>query len=67
MERKIGKLGLSPIVASSIGHSGQPGSQGGPEHYLGDKLNLNIVYSVYHSPKTKEEIAEELGVTLVYI
>lgn len=67
MERKIGKLGLSPIVASSIGHSGQPGSQGGPEYYLGDKLNLNIVYSVYHSPKTKEEIAEELGVTLVYI
>ena len=35
MERKIGKLGLSPIVASSIGHSGQPGSQGGPEYYPG--------------------------------
>ena len=67
MERKIGKLGLAPIEAISFGHDGNPGRNGGLEFYLGDKLNLNIVYSVYHSPKTKDEIAEELGVTLVYI
>lgn len=67
MERKIGNLGLSPITASGFGHSGNPGTNGGPEFYIGDKLNLNIVYSVYHSPKTKEEIAEELGLTLVYL
>ena len=67
MERKIGKLGLSPIEAIGIGHSGTPGKHGGPEFYLGDKINLNIVYSVYYSPKTKEEIAEELGLTPVYI
>lgn len=67
MERKIGKLGLSPIIANDIGHSGDPGTNGGPEFYLGDKINLNIVYSVYFSPKTKEEIAEELGMTLVFI
>lgn len=67
MERKIGKLGLAPIEAISFGHDGNPGRNGGSEFYLGDKLNLNIVYSVYHSPKTKDEIAEELGVTLVYI
>lgn len=67
MERKIGKLGLSPITAINFGHSGCPGENGGPEFYIGDKLNLNIVYSVYHSPKTKEEIAEELGLTPVYI
>ena len=67
MERKIGKLGLSPIKAQSFGHSGCPGTNGGPEYYLEDKLNLNIVYSVYFTPKTKEEIAEELGVTPVYI
>lgn len=67
MERNIGKLGLSPITAIEFGHGGDPGSNGGPEWYLGDRLNLNIVYSVYHEPKTKEEIAEELGVTLVYI
>ncbi|MBE6798336.1 MAG: sigma-70 family RNA polymerase sigma factor [Ruminococcaceae bacterium] len=67
MERKIGKLGLSPITALQIGHGGYLGSGGGPEEYLGDKLSLNIVYSVYHSPKTIEEIAEELGITPVFI
>ena len=67
MERKIGKLGLSPINAIRFGHGGNPGSNGATEFYLSDKLNLNIVYSVYHTPKTKEEIAEELGLTPVYI
>lgn len=67
MKRKIGKLGLEPVEAANFSHNGNPGKSLGPETYLGDKINLNIVYSVYHSPKTKEEIAEELGVTLVYI
>ncbi len=67
MERKIGKLGIKPIQANSYGHSGWTGSNRGPEHYLGNKLNLNIVYSVYYDPKTLVEIAEELGVTPVYI
>ena len=67
MERKIGKLGIRPIEARGFGHSGYTGSNSGPEHYLGNKLNLNIVYSVYHAPKTMVEIAEELGVTPVYI
>lgn len=67
MERKIGKLGLNPIKAKSFGHGGCTGGNDGPEYYLGDSLNLNIVYSVYHNPRTKEEIAEELGVTLVFI
>ena len=67
MERKIGKLGIKPIEAKSFGHSGTPGKNSGPEYYLGNKLNLNIVYSVYHAPKTMVEIAEELGVTPVYI
>ena len=67
MERKIGKLGMKPIKATCMGHNGKPGSNGGPEFYLNDNLNLNIVYSVYYTPRTKEEIAEELGVTPVFI
>lgn len=67
MERKIGKLGMKPIKATCIGHSGTPGLNGGPEFYLNDNLNVNIVYSVYYTPRTKEEIAEELGVTPVFI
>nr|WP_302595663.1 sigma-70 family RNA polymerase sigma factor [uncultured Acetatifactor sp.] len=67
MERKIGKLGLSPVRALDISHNGNPGSEGGPEAYLGDKMNLNIVYSVYHTPRTMEGIAEELGITPVFL
>jgi len=67
MERRIGKLGIKPIEANGFGHSGNPGRNGATEHYLKNKLNLNIVYSVYYEPKTLSEIAEELGVTPVYI
>ena len=67
MERKIGRLGIKPIEATSYGHSGRPGKSGATEHFLHNKLNLNIVYSVYHAPKTMAEIAEELGITPVYI
>ncbi|MDD6095491.1 MAG: sigma factor-like helix-turn-helix DNA-binding protein, partial [Clostridia bacterium] len=67
MERKIGKLGLHPVEAVNFGHGGNTGANLGPEFYMGDSLNLNIVYSVYNEPKTKEEISEELGVSLVYI
>lgn len=67
MERKVGSLGISPIEAIGFIHNGHPGSKGGPEVYLDDKINLNIVYSVYDSPKTKEGIAEEMGMTPVYL
>lgn len=67
MERKISELGLNPVTACQFGHSGYVGANGGPEYYLGDKLSLNIVYSVYFSPKNVAEIAEELGVTPVFI
>ena len=67
MERKIGTLGISPYIPTSFGHNGNPGSNSGPEFYLGDKLNCNIVYSVYFEPRSTDEIAEELGVTPVYI
>ena len=67
MERKIGKLGLSPVTALGFGHSGNPGSNAGPEFYLGNKLNLNVVYSVHHQPRAAEEIAKELGMTPVFL
>lgn len=67
MERKTGKLGISPITAEMMSHNGNIVCGGAPEDFLKDRLELNIVYSVYHSPKTKEEIAEELGLTLVFI
>ncbi len=67
MERKTGSLGINPIKACDFVHRGWVGSNGGPEYYLGDRLSLNIVYSVYFEPKNIAEIAEELGVTPVFI
>lgn len=67
MKRNVGTLGLSPYIACNFGHRGTPGKKGGPEFYLSDKLNLNIVYSVYFEPKNTVEIAEELGVTPVFL
>lgn len=67
MERKIGKLGIAPITAVNFGHHGNPGTNEGPEFYLSNKLNLNITYSVYDTPKTRDEIADELGISPVYI
>ena len=67
MKRQVGTLGLSPIGASDFAHSGRAGNNGGPEYYLYDKMNLNIVYSVYFEPKNMVEIAEELGVTPVFL
>ena len=67
MERRIGSLGLNPVMTNSFGHSGSVGATGGPEYYLGDKLNLNIVYSVYFEPRNITEISQELGVTPVFI
>lgn len=67
MERNIGKLGLSPLESVNFGHSGTVFPNGEPEQFIQDKLNLNIVYSVYHTPRTLEGIAEELGMTPVYL
>ena len=58
MERKIGELGLNPVKALDISHNGTPGRNGGPEYYLQDKIDLNIVYSAYNKPRTLNEIAE---------
>ena len=67
MERKIGELGLHPVKAIGISHDGTPGSNGGPEYYLQDKIDVNILYSTYNKPGTMDEIAEELGMTPVFI
>ncbi len=67
MERKIGKLGMDPVKAASFGHGGYVGNNRGPEDYLDDMLDLNIVYSCYFTPRTAEEIADELGVTPAFL
>jgi len=67
MERKIGKLGMNPVMAVEFGHNGNPGGNRGPVDYLGNRLDLNIVYSCYFTPRNVAEIADELGVTPAFL
>jgi RNA polymerase sigma factor (sigma-70 family) len=67
MNRTIGKLGLAPIRFEDIGHNGKPGKLGGPEAYISGVIEQNILYSVYFEPKNEHEIADELGISPVYL
>lgn len=67
MERNKGTLGISPIYFSDMGHNGRPGSTGDTASHLNTVLAQNIAYAAYLSPKTEAEIAEELGITPVFI
>ncbi len=67
MERNKGTLGINPIQFCSMGHNGRPGTTGDTASHLNTVLAQNIAYAAYLSPKTEAEIAEELGITPVFI
>lgn len=67
MERNKGTLGISPIRFCSMGHSGYCGSTGDTASHLNTMLAQNIAYAAYWTPRTEEEIAEELGITPVFM
>ena len=67
MERSKGTLGINPIRFCSMGHNGRPGTTGDTAAHLNTVLAQNIAYAAYLSPKTEAEIAEELGITPVFI
>lgn len=67
MERNKGTLGINPIRLCSMGHNGRPGTTGDTAAHLNTVLAQNIAYAAYLSPKTEAEIAEELGITPVFI
>lgn len=65
--RRKGTLGIEPIELKGLGNMGKPGDLGDTSYFLNSKLRQNIAYAAYFEPKTKLEIAEELGVSPVYI
>ena len=67
MKRTPGTLGINPIKFINMGHSGRTGKSGDTADYLRNSLTQNIAYAAYHSPKTITEIAEELGVSPIFI
>ena len=67
MKRTAGILGINPVSFSKMGHSGYAGKLGDTADFLKNSLTQNIVYSTYHEPKTVNEIAQELGVSPIFI
>ncbi|WP_010278184.1 sigma-70 family RNA polymerase sigma factor [Paenibacillus senegalensis] len=65
--RSMGNLGINPIRMSNLGHSGSPGSKGDTSDFLATSIRQNIAFSAYHKPLTVKEIAEELGISPVFV
>ena len=65
--RSMGNLGINPIRMTGLGHSGSPGNKGDTADFLATAIRQNIAFSAYHKPLTVNEIAEELGISPVFI
>lgn len=65
--RKIGNLGLNPIKFSGMGHNGIASANGDTSNFLAKSLTQNIAYSCYFVELSIVEIAEELGVSPIFI
>lgn len=65
--RTVGNLGINPIHMTSLGHSGNPGNKGDTADFLATTIRQNIAFAAYHKAHTVNEIAEELGVSPVFV
>ncbi len=65
--RNTGNLGIAPITLCCLSHDGTPGKNGATEYYLKSKLAQNIAWAAYHKPRSINEIADELGISPVWI
>lgn len=65
--RTSSELKFNPIEFSLCGFSGSTGTKGSASNFFRSSLAQNIAYSVMKEAKTINEIAEELGVSPVYV
>lgn len=65
--RKAGELKFNPIQFALCGTNGATGSKGGNGNFFRGALSQNIAYAVWKEAKTINEIADELGVSPVYV
>ncbi len=66
MARKAGELKFNPITFYSYGINGSVGTKSLDEFFR-SALSQNICYCVRNKPKTINEIADDLGVSPVYV
>lgn len=67
MERNYGELKFNPVRLTRICCNGSVGAKGSNANFLRSALSQNIVYSVRNTRKSVNEIADELGVSPVYV
>ena len=65
--REHSELQFNPVHFSEIGTNGIIGDNGTNQTYFKTTLPQNIVYAVWKSAKTVNEIADALGVSPVYV
>nr|MBQ4318578.1 sigma-70 family RNA polymerase sigma factor [Clostridia bacterium] len=65
--RNIGKLGLSPIEFVNMGHDGCPGAKGDTRDFLSRRITQNVAYAAYRKARTINEIADELGISPIFV
>ena len=65
--RTPGELKFNPIKFEICGFSGSTGTKGAASEFFRSPLAQNIEYAVWKEAKTVGEIADELGVSPVYV
>ncbi|MBS5734282.1 MAG: sigma-70 family RNA polymerase sigma factor [Clostridiales bacterium] len=65
--RQIGELQFNPIKFELCGTNGSSGTKGANSNLLRSTFSQNIVYSVWKEAKTVGKIADDLGVSPVYV
>lgn len=65
--RNTNELKFNPIKFVLMGLAGSVGTMGGTQNFLRSALSQNIAYSVWRQAKTINQIADDLGVSPVYI
>ncbi|MCH5317734.1 MAG: sigma-70 family RNA polymerase sigma factor [Eubacterium sp.] len=65
--RESSELKFNPVKFEICGTNGCVGSKGDNENFFRSSLSQNIAYSVWKEAKTVNEIADDLGVSPVYI
>ena len=67
MTRSYGELKFNPIRLTRICSNGSVGTMGSNAGFFRSALSQNIVYAVRNTYKSQNEIADELGVSPVYV
>ncbi len=67
MVRQNGELKFNPIKFTILGFVGGYGKKGPVSNFFRTAITQNIVYSTYQKEKSINEIADDLGVSPVYI